>query len=115
VTSLDIDGNIYLLKNNGEISEYAKGKKQEFSISEIEPAFNQAAKLTVSNKLDYLYIFEPAGKRLVVFNKKGEFINQYTSDKFDNLKDYQVDEINKKIYFLNGTTVYSIEAIHLNK
>jgi hypothetical protein len=50
-----------------------------------------------------------------VFNKKGDFINQYTSNKFDNLKDFQIDEANKKIYFLNGTTVYSIEAVHLNK
>ncbi|MFA6306867.1 MAG: hypothetical protein WCV70_02580 [Patescibacteria group bacterium] len=114
-TSLDIDGNVYLLKNNGEISKYSKGKKQEFSISPIEPNFSQAAKLTVSQELDYLYVFEPAGKRLVVFNKNGDFINQYTSDKFGSLTDFQVDEANKKIYFLNGAAVYSIEAVHLNK
>jgi len=115
VTSLDITGNIYLLKNNGEVSEYAKGKKQEFSISAVEPNFSQATKLAISEKQDYLYIFEPAGKRLVVFNKKGNFINQYTSDKFDDLKDFQIDETNKKIYFLNGASVYLIEAVHLNK
>jgi len=115
VRSLDIDGNIYLLKNNGEISKYSKGKKQEFSTSPLEPNFSQAAKLTISEAQDYLYIFEPSGKRLVVFNKKGNFINQYTSDKFDNLKDFQIDETNKKIYFLNGAAVYSIEAVHLNK
>lgn len=115
VRSLDIDGNVYLLKNNGEISKYSKGEKQEFSISPVEPNFSQAAELTVSEELDYLYIFEPAGKRLVVFNKNGNFINQYTSDKFNDLIDFQVDEANKKIYFLNGTAVYLIEAVHLNK
>ena len=115
VTSLDIDGNVYLLKNNGEISQYTKGKKQEFSLSPVEPNFSQAAKLTISENENYLYVFEPAGKRLVVFDKKGNFINQYTSDKFDNLKDFQIDEANKKIYFLNGAAVYSIEAVHLNK
>ncbi|MDP2736498.1 MAG: hypothetical protein Q8O59_01790 [bacterium] len=114
-TGMDIDGNIYLLKNNGEISKYSKGQKQEFSISEVEPNFSQAAKLVISDNLDYLYIFEPIAKRLVVFNKNGDFINQYTSDKFDSLKDFQIDETNKKIYFLNGASVYSIEAVHLNQ
>jgi hypothetical protein len=108
-TSMTINGSIYLLKNNGEVFEYTKGKKQEFSISAIEPNFSQATKITISEKEDYLYIFEPVGKRLVVFNKKGEFINQYASDRFDNLKDFQIDETNKKIYFLNGTSVYSVD------
>ncbi|MEI6596998.1 MAG: hypothetical protein WCL13_02180 [bacterium] len=115
VTSLDINGNIYLLKNNGEISEYSKGKKQEFSISPVEPNLSQATKLAISETQDYLYVFEPAGKRLVVFNKNGNFVNQYTSDKFNNLKDFQIDEANKKIYLLNDASVYSIEAVHLNK
>ncbi len=115
VTSLDIDGDVYLLKNNGQISKYSKGKKQEFFISPIEPDFSQAVKLTISEELDFLYIFEPSGKRLVVFKKNGDFVNQYTSDKFNNLKDFQIDEKNKIIYFLDGTLVYSIEAVHLNK
>ena len=112
ITSFDINGNVYLLKNNGEISEYSKGKKQEFSTSAIEPNFSQAAKLTISAKQNYLYIFEPAGKRLVVFDKKGNFINQYTSDRLNNLKDVQIDETNKKIYFLNGASVYSIDMVN---
>lgn len=113
VTSLDIDGNVYLLKNNGEIFQYSKGKKQEFSIAAIEPALSQATKLTVSEQQEYLYIFEPAGKRLAVFNKKGDFINQYASDKFNDLKDFQVDETNKKIYFLNGALVYSVDLVSM--
>jgi hypothetical protein len=74
-----------------------------------------ATKLTISEDQDYIYIFEPTGKRLVVFNKNGNFVNQYTSNRFDNLRDFQVDEKNKKIYFLNSASVYSIEAVHLNK
>ncbi|MBI4779172.1 hypothetical protein HY797_01830, partial [Candidatus Falkowbacteria bacterium] len=112
VSSLDINGDIYLLKNNGEILAYSKGKRRDFSFSAIEPGFNQAVKLVISEEQDYLYVFEPAGKRLVVFNKKGEFINQYTSDKFNDLKDFQVDEKNKKIYFLNGALVYAIDMIN---
>lgn len=109
VVSLDIDGDVYLLKNHGEILKYNQGKKQDFALAEIEPALSQPAKIMVSPDDDYIYIFEPINKRLVVFDKTGKFINQYTSDKLDNLKDCQIDEKNKKIYFLNGTTVYSID------
>ncbi|MFA5359682.1 MAG: hypothetical protein WC349_01860 [Patescibacteria group bacterium] len=112
-TSMAIDGSIYLLKNNGEVSKYTKGKKEEFSISAVEPSLSQASKITVSEAQDYLYVFEPTGKRLVVFNKAGDFINQYTSDKFNDLKDFQVDETNKKIYFLNGASIYSIDMVNV--
>ena len=109
VVSMDIDGNIYLLKNTGEILKYSKGKKQDFAMAAIEPAISQATKIIVSPEKNY--IFEPLNKRLIVVDKTGKLICQYTSDKLNNLKDFQVDEKNKKIYFLNDSTVYSIDAI----
>ena len=115
VVSLSIDGDIYLLKNNGEISKYTKGKRQDFSATAVEPALNQTAKIIVSPEQNYLYVLEPANKRLVVFDKTGKFNSQYTSYKLNNLKDFQIDEKNKKIYFLNNTTVYSIDMSHLDK
>lgn len=110
VTGLDINGNIYLLKNNGEVIEYSRGKKQGFSVSAIEPNLEKAAKLIIS-PANYFYVFEPAGKRLAVFDEKGNFINQYMSDKLNDLKDAQIDETNKKIYFLNDAAVYLIDMI----
>jgi len=115
IVSLDIDGDVYLLSSNGEILKYTKGKKQDFSLTAVEPALNKAAKLIISPEQNYLYILDPQNKRLVVFDKTGKFDSQYTSNKFDNLKDFQIDENNKKIYFLNNTTVYSVDMIHQNQ
>lgn len=109
VVSLNIDGDVYLLKNNGEISKYTKGKRQNLTVTVIEPALNQPTKMIVSAEQNYLYVLEPSNKRLAVFDKTGQFLSQYTSDKFDNLKDFQIDETNKKIYFLNNAAVYSID------
>lgn len=110
--SLDIDGDLYLLKNNGEIFKYAKGKRQDFAVTVIEPALKQALKIIVSPEQNYFYVLEPLNKRLVVFDKTGQFNCQYTSDKLDNLKDFQIDEKNKKIYLLNNATVYSIDMVN---
>jgi hypothetical protein len=112
---MDIDGNIYLLKNNGEILKYAKGKKQDFPQTAVEPAMSRATAIKVPPESNYIYIFEPANKRLIVLNKDGKFNCQYTSDKLDDLKDFQIDEKNNKIYFLNDSTVYSVDMSHLGK
>ena len=78
----------------------------------VEPPLTQPAKITVSPEQNYFYVLEPLNKRLVVFDKTGKFINQYTGDKFDNLKDFQIDEKNKKIYLLNGAIVYSVDLLN---
>lgn len=113
--SMDIDGDLYLLKNNGEVDKFTKGKKQDFSLETVEPVLNSAQKIFLSEELEYIYVLDPANKRLVVFNKSGKFVIQYTSDKFGGLKDFAVDETAKKIYFLSDSTVFSIDAKHLDK
>jgi len=109
-TGLAIDGDLYMLKNNGELFKYTKGKKQDFTLAAVEPALNQASKIFVSQEQNFLYVLDALNKRLVVFDKTGKFINQYMSDMFDNLRDFQIDEKNKKIYFLNNATVYMIDT-----
>ncbi|MEK7203024.1 MAG: hypothetical protein AAB653_01790, partial [Patescibacteria group bacterium] len=107
--SMDIDGSIYVLKNNGELLKFAKGKKEDFNLETIEPTLTNAAKILVSQKQNYIYILDKINKRLIVFDKSGKFINQYVSDKFNNLKDFTVDETAKKIYFLNNASILEIE------
>lgn len=110
--SMSIDGRIYVLLSDGRLLKYLRGKKEDFTLDAVEPAIEQAAKVVVSKKLEYIYILEPSKQRLIVFNKNGDFLMQYQSDKFTDLKDFAVDESAKKIYFLNGSSVYEIKATH---
>jgi hypothetical protein len=110
--SLDIDGHIYVLNNDGSILKFLKGEKVDFSLDEISPEFVSPTKMLISPDLEFIYILEPANNRLAIFNKAGDFLMQYKSDKFDNLLDFAVDEINKKIYFLNSNIIYAIEGSH---
>ncbi|MDD5071423.1 MAG: hypothetical protein PHQ42_01675 [Patescibacteria group bacterium] len=110
--SFSIDGQIYVLNSDGQISKYLKGEKQEFNQKTIDPAFISAKKIIVSPDLEYIYILEPAQKRLAVFNKTGEFLIQYQFNGLDNLKDFDADERGKKIYLLDGTKIYAVEATH---
>lgn len=111
--SISVDGAIYVLKSNGGAVKYLKGIKQNFQLEKIEPELNHADKIAASSNLKYIYILDRAGKRLAVFDKTGAYVMQYQPDKLNNIKDFAIDEAGKKIYFLNGTAVYSIDATHI--
>lgn len=113
--SLDIDGSIYVLKNDGNVLKITKGKIDNFKLEAIEPAISSPTKILVSPEQKYIYILEPVVKRLIIFDKSGKFLNQYLINGFNDLKDFMVDEVAKKLYFLNSTSVYVIEAQHFEK
>ncbi|MFH1427018.1 MAG: hypothetical protein ABIG60_00600, partial [Patescibacteria group bacterium] len=111
--SLSIDGHVYVLKNNGEVIKLLKGQDQDFNLATLEPPLTQAKKIIVSLELEFIYIFEASTSRLAIFNKTGDFILQYKLETLTNLKDFAIDENEKKIYFLDNTSVYEIEAVHI--
>ncbi len=53
-----------------------------------------------------IYVLESSSNRLIAFDKEGNFIQQYKSEKFNNLKDFAIDEEAGIIYYLNGNKVY---------
>ncbi len=113
--SISIDGYIYALKNNGQLLKYLKGQEQDFELGIIEPMLEHPDKLIVSPELKYIYILESINQRLAVFDKTGKFLLQYQCDQWTDLKDFTVNEAGKKIYFLNGTSVYEVEGTHFEE
>lgn len=114
-TDMAIDGSIYILFKNGEVEKFFGGAEaeDELNIDSIEPAFTDASKIKVSP--DFIYIMESANKRLAVFDNKGTFLLQYKLKDFENLKDFEIDEENKKLYFLVNNSVIETEATHLDQ
>ncbi|MFA6382653.1 MAG: hypothetical protein WCX08_05305 [Candidatus Buchananbacteria bacterium] len=111
--SLTIDGTIYILKTNGEILKFDNGKTVDFKINVIDPPLAAPTKIKTSAELKYIYILDPPAKRLLVLAKDGRLISQYISQKFDDLKDFNVNEAAKTIYILNGTSIFGVPAEHL--
>lgn len=111
---LDIDGSIYVLKNDGSIAKYFKGETKEFDMEIVEPELTNGDKIAVSEKLNFVYILDSQNNRIIVYSKTGEFIAQYHSEDATDLKDFAVDENNKKIYLLNGSSIYKADLGHIN-
>jgi len=113
VVSMTIDGSIYVLKSDGTILNFFKGKQQAFNFENTNALLTSGKKIWTSSDSDYIYVLDSLGKKLAVINKDGKLIIQYYSEEFTNLKDFIVDEENKKIYILANNKIFEIEATHL--
>lgn len=110
VSDITIDGAIYLAKNNGEIWKLENGRRSAFDISALEPALSSPVRIYASTDSSYLFITEAATKRIVIWDKNRRLLKtQLTSDQFDDLRDFSVDEKNKTIYVLNGKKILSVK------
>ncbi len=103
-----IDGNIYVALSSGNILKFQSGKQQDFKLNLASPLSGNL-KLYTENGFNYLYVLDRQNKTILVIKKNGADAGalqiSYTSDQFNNLKDFTVDEKNKLIFVLNGTSL----------
>ncbi len=105
--SMAIDGNIYILKNTGEILKFYKGKQMAFTIKNLEDKLTNPIKIKTNSDVKHIYLLDAKSKRIVVLNKNGTLKTQIYSDKFDNLKDLFIEN-NTKVFVLNDSTLYEV-------
>ncbi len=108
-TSLAIDGDIYVTKNNGTILKFARGIPQPFTIRGLDPALSNPTEIWTYYDVPDLYILDPATKRVVVLDKSGNLVQQYTSLLWKHPTGMIVDVANNIIYILDSNKVYSFE------
>lgn len=104
--SLAIDGDIYVLKQNGDIYKFDGGQKTDFNISGLDPKLVNPLEIWTYNDVQNIYILEPTNKRVIILDKEGKMINQYTATEWQNPTSMIVDEPAKTIYILDNNKVY---------
>ncbi|PIQ05089.1 MAG: hypothetical protein COW72_03015, partial [Candidatus Nealsonbacteria bacterium CG18_big_fil_WC_8_21_14_2_50_37_10] len=107
--SIAVDGSVWILNKDNSILRYYAGNFQETITLNIFPYPKDFSKIFASPQLPYLYLLEPVQNRLVIVNKQGRVIQQFQSQKFDNLLDFAVSKDGKTIWLLNGLKVYKVE------
>lgn len=106
---MQIDSSVWILKGVNEILKYTSGSQDFFAFSNLDQPVKQISSLYVSSDTENLYAIDQGNSRLLVLDKKGAFISQYTGEKFATAKDLVVDEETKKIYLLEGDKIYQLE------
>ena len=106
MTNFTIDGEVYIITDQGQIHKFSRGEQDTFGYHQPHPVIGSDAVIKTFADSDYLYIIDPTNFRVIIFDKEGNIKDQYASQKFDNLIDLAVDPDEKAIYLLNGNHLY---------
>ncbi len=106
-TAIAIDGDVYVAEKH-TIKKFTAGQEQPFTISGLDPALDAPIALWTYTDIPYLYLLEPTHKRVIILNKEGKLIAQYTANEWINPTGFVVDEPQKRIYILDNQKIYSI-------
>lgn len=109
VADMSIDGSVYIIKTNGSVLKFLKGKPEEFNLDTVDPKIESPTKIYVNPETNYIYILESSKNRIVVFDKNGKFINQYQGNKQGKLIDFEIDEESRTGYFVQDSSLYSFK------
>lgn len=107
--SIAIDGSIWILTGDGNILEYNKGTAQTFTVSGLSPALASPTQIVTGVDDNNVYMLDNGNSRIVVLKKNGTFVAAYTNSLIQKATQLDVDETNKKAYFLSGGSVYEID------
>ena len=107
--SMAIDGSVWILNQDNSISRYHSGSYQETITLDFFPFPENITKIKTESNLPYFYLLEPVKKRIIIIDKTGKIIKQFQSEKFDNLKDFDISDDGKIIWLLNNSEVYKLE------
>lgn len=107
--SMTIDGSIYILSKDGQITKFTKGASDTFSIIGLDKGFLSPSRIFTNSDSDNLYVLDNGNSRIVVLDKTGSYKAQYKTDVLKTAKDFEVKEKDKKILILSGGKVFKIE------
>lgn len=113
---LGIDGDVYILKNDGQLTRYTQIRKPDttFSVANVTPPLEKPSALfVVEGQNNHIFIADPPNKRIVEINKVGHFQQQYVFDgnEITSITDIVVDNAKDALYFLSGTKIYKIDLV----
>lgn len=106
--NLTIDGDLYVLKNNGQISKLTKGVSQPFITQSLDPTLTTGGNIWTYTDVDQIYVLDSANKRLVILEKDGRLKKQITAVEFKNPTGLTVEVASGAAYILDGGKLYRI-------
>jgi hypothetical protein len=108
VQNFSIDGDVWFGTQDGQVRKFTSGKEASFTVSGLKEAFSTPITVFTKPDLQNLYILEPQKSRVVVLNKKGEFIKEVKSSTLAATTGVVASEKLGKAFALSGSLVFEI-------
>jgi hypothetical protein len=104
-SALAVNGDIYLLGEDGRIRRFSAGQEVAFEVEGIDrPLTSPASLLTLAD--GRLLVVDRGNKRIVLCAPDGRFERQYVSNELTDPQALAVDEVAARLYVLNGDSLY---------
>ncbi len=107
--SMAIDSSIYVLSSDGTINKYTKGEVDTFVVKGLDKPFANPTRIFTTPELNSVYVLDNGNSRIVQLGKDGTYEAQYAADALNKATDLDVQESNKKIFFLTPSGIKSID------
>ncbi|KKU20086.1 MAG: hypothetical protein UX30_C0004G0034 [Candidatus Saccharibacteria bacterium GW2011_GWA2_46_10] len=112
-----IDGNVFVLKEGGEVVKLFRGETRPFSVRNLPSgALKDANKVFKAPEEGNIYFLDPAGSRVIVVTDGGPtgesaYVRQYilVGEQIGELKDLYVDPEQLHLYVLDSKRIYAID------
>lgn len=101
---LAVDTDIYVLFPD-HLTKFVNGNQVDFQLTPISQPPTQMTKIRVGNQI---YLLEPSVNRVLIYNRRGELLNQVQFPGLSDLKDIYVDEAQHEMLLVNGNKVFKI-------
>lgn len=103
--SLKIDYSVWVMSGNVMLSKFTAGVEDFFSVGGLDKPIGSITSFFVAENEDKLLILDSVNSRLVVLKKNGQYLAQYSSDKFKNASDFAYDDKEHKLYLLSENKI----------
>jgi hypothetical protein len=108
--SIAIDGNIYIIADDGSIQKIFRGTRVDYDFRELPstPFTGKNLKIKTSAELDFLYILDPENQRVLVFTKGDKFATYKKQVLFEvtGARDFVIDDSGQKVNVLTEDKIY---------
>jgi hypothetical protein len=108
-----IDGNVYVIGNDGQLTKYLSGESQPFQISGLNEPLQRptAAAVDAVAPESSIYIADQPAARIVQLSPDGRFVRQFrsTDASFNAIDDLLVDEQNSRLFIFSQGVLYAIQ------
>jgi hypothetical protein len=106
-----IDGDIWVLNDNGTVMRFRAGVPVPFELAPLPTPLKNPVAIYTRTGVDSLYVADAGNQRIIEYDKTGKYVRQFKpyaekGDVFQNLKDFTVNETKGKLYFVNADAAY---------
>lgn len=106
-----IDGSIYVLGRDGSLRKFDLGRPSRFRVQGLEVELLEPTALFTDARTAFLYVADPAHRRIVQLDKEGRFVRQLLpprgqEEAFADLRTLWVDEPSGTLFVLSGPRLY---------